>query len=100
MLWVNVLNTSFKNLSHCYYINIVFIILQIIFVLQVPPAIYKSSCIIDVEYFPFDEQVCHLIFGSWTYNDNEIKLEFEAGEWIDMSEYTLSSIWDVIGEFL
>uniref|UniRef100_A0A914EHP7 Uncharacterized protein n=1 Tax=Acrobeloides nanus TaxID=290746 RepID=A0A914EHP7_9BILA len=64
--------------------------------LWVPPAIYKSSCIIDVEFFPFDEQTCHLIFGSWTYNENEIKLEFEQAEWIDLSEYAPSSIWDVM----
>ncbi|WKX92421.1 hypothetical protein Q1695_010445 [Nippostrongylus brasiliensis] len=64
--------------------------------LWVPPAIYKSSCIIDVEFFPFDEQVCTLVFGSWTYNENEIKLEFEQAEWADLSVYGPSSIWDVI----
>ncbi|KAK6730963.1 hypothetical protein RB195_007437 [Necator americanus] len=64
--------------------------------LWVPPAIYKSSCIIDVEFFPFDEQVCTLVFGSWTYNESEIKLEFEQAEWVDLSEYSASSIWDVM----
>uniref|UniRef100_A0A914UJK7 Neurotransmitter-gated ion-channel ligand-binding domain-containing protein n=1 Tax=Plectus sambesii TaxID=2011161 RepID=A0A914UJK7_9BILA len=33
-----------------------------------PPAIYKSFCPIDIEYFPYDKQSCSLKFGGWTYN--------------------------------
>ncbi|XP_064815708.1 neuronal acetylcholine receptor subunit alpha-9-I-like, partial [Oncorhynchus masou masou] len=35
------------------------------------PAITKSSCVVDVSYFPFDWQWCNLTFGSWTYNGNQ-----------------------------
>lgn len=38
----------------------------------VPPAIYKSSCEMNVLYFPFDEQICLLKFGSWTYNGFQV----------------------------
>lgn len=42
-----------------------------------PPAIYKSSCEIDVEYFPFDEQTCVLKFGSWTYDGFQVRFGYE-----------------------
>ena len=37
-----------------------------------PPAIYHSSCEMDVEYFPFDEQTCVMKFGSWTYDGGQV----------------------------
>ena len=42
------------------------------YVLWVPCSIFQSSCSIDVLYFPFDEQTCEMIFGSWTYNSKQV----------------------------
>ena len=39
-----------------------------------PPAIYHSSCEMDVEYFPFDEQTCVMKFGSWTYDGFQVNV--------------------------
>ncbi|XP_078053342.1 nicotinic acetylcholine receptor beta2 [Augochlora pura] len=69
-----------------------------------PPAIYKSSCEINVEYFPFDEQSCIMKFGSWTYNGAQVDLKHmkqiqgnnmvESG--IDLSDFYLSVEWDIL----
>lgn len=42
-------------------------------VVWTPPAIFKSSCEIDVRYFPFDQQTCFMKFGSWTYDGFQVK---------------------------
>ena len=39
------------------------------------PALFKSSCHLDISYFPFDVQRCVLKFGSWSYHGFEIDLE-------------------------
>ena len=36
--------------------------------LYVPPGLFKSTCKIDITWFPFDDQNCEMKFGSWTYN--------------------------------
>nr|XP_060623312.1 acetylcholine receptor subunit delta [Anolis sagrei ordinatus] len=40
-----------------------------------PPAIFRSACPINVDFFPFDWQNCTLKFNSLMYNANEITLE-------------------------
>lgn len=43
-------------------------------ILWMSPAIYESSCAIDVEYFPFDEQECEMKFGSWAFDASRVGL--------------------------
>ena len=43
--------------------------------LYVPPGIFKSTCKIDITWFPFDDQLCDLKFGSWTYSGWKVSLQ-------------------------
>lgn len=68
----------------------------------IPCTIYKSSCTIDVTYFPFDEQSCEMIFGSWTYNADEVNITWYLPEpslysEVDLSDYEKSGTWDLVG---
>ncbi len=40
-----------------------------------PPAIYKSSYILNVEFYPFDQQECGMKFGSWTFDASQVNLK-------------------------
>uniref|UniRef100_A0A672UFU5 Cholinergic receptor nicotinic alpha 2 subunit n=1 Tax=Strigops habroptila TaxID=2489341 RepID=A0A672UFU5_STRHB len=61
----------------------------------VPPAIYKSSCSIDVTFFPFDQQNCKMKFGSWTYDKAKIDLE-NMDHHVDLKDYWESGEWAII----
>ncbi|XP_008315139.1 neuronal acetylcholine receptor subunit alpha-9-I isoform X2 [Cynoglossus semilaevis] len=60
------------------------------------PAITKSTCVVDVSYFPFDWQQCNLTFGSWTYNGNQvdISLGMDSG---DLSDFVDNVEWECHG---
>ena len=52
-----------------------------------PHTIFRSSCSIDVTNFPFDRQYCHMWFGSWTHNSQELDLSMAFRGGIDLSTF-------------
>ncbi|XP_061608307.1 acetylcholine receptor subunit epsilon isoform X4 [Phyllopteryx taeniolatus] len=69
-----------------------------------PPAIYRSTCAIEINYFPFDYQNCTLAFRSQTYSANEVDLILAAGEtgerieWVDIDPeaFTENGEWAIV----
>jgi len=57
--------------------------------------ILKSTCYIDVRWFPFDIQKCELKFGSWTHNGWLLDLQMQA---VDISTYIPNGEWDLVGK--
>ena len=63
----------------------------------VPLGLYISSCSINIKWFPFDDQICTMKFGSWTYDGSKINLTARQDS-IDVSNYQASGEWDLIGK--
>ncbi|XP_064373529.1 neuronal acetylcholine receptor subunit alpha-7 isoform X1 [Dromaius novaehollandiae] len=72
-------NVLVNSSGHCQYL---------------PPGIFKSSCYIDVRWFPFDVQKCNLKFGSWTYGGWSLDLQMQEA---DISGYISNGEWDLVG---
>jgi len=65
----------------------------------VPLGLFISTCAIDIRWFPFDDQLCSLKFGSWTYDGNKINLTSKFDH-IETSTYKISGEWDLLGQSL
>uniref|UniRef100_A0A8C4WW18 Uncharacterized protein n=1 Tax=Eptatretus burgeri TaxID=7764 RepID=A0A8C4WW18_EPTBU len=58
-----------------------------------PPGMLKSTCYINVRWFPFDVQSCDLKFGSWSHDGWLIDLQKMDA---DTSGYISNGEWDLI----
>ncbi|PAA56775.1 hypothetical protein BOX15_Mlig028785g1 [Macrostomum lignano] len=77
-------------------------------VLWHPQSLFKSTCAVEIQYFPFDTQLCALEFGSWTYDMTQINLtwvgyeyepnQYEPSPYIDFTNYIKSKEWITDGQ--
>ncbi|PAA78480.1 hypothetical protein BOX15_Mlig011325g3, partial [Macrostomum lignano] len=77
-------------------------------VLWVPQSLFKSTCEIEIKYFPFDTQTCSLEFGSRTYDLTKINLtwypfeyevyKYEPNPYVDFTNYIRSHEWITDGQ--
>ena len=76
----------------------------------IPPGIFKSTCKIDITWFPFDDQDCDMKFGSWTYDGfkvsglprhlaGQVDLQLKDPEG-DTGTYINNGEWQLLGEGL
>ncbi|XP_068810692.1 uncharacterized protein [Struthio camelus] len=110
MLWLPeiVLENNNDGLFQiAYYCNV--LIYSTGYVYWLPPAIFRSACPINVNFFPFDWQNCTLKFSSLAYNAREISMhlkeesDMKTGkyyrvEWIiiDPEGFTENGEWEII----
>lgn len=57
--------------------------------------IFKSSCSINVKYFPFDVQNCSMDFASWAYDAFQLNIINNADDG-DLTNYVSSSEWELV----
>ncbi|CAM1313573.1 Uncharacterised protein r2_g2412 [Pycnogonum litorale] len=60
-----------------------------------PPTKFRSTCPVDVTYFPFDDQKCILKLGSWTYDGLQVNVE-NSSSTADLTNYIPNGEWELL----
>lgn len=60
----------------------------------IPPAKFDLDCKMDFTYYPFDTQVCDVVFGSWAYDASKV-LTTNSSEGVDVSFMNENIHWKV-----
>ncbi|XP_052819741.1 neuronal acetylcholine receptor subunit alpha-2-like [Mya arenaria] len=69
-------------------------------ILWMPQAILRSTCAFNSTWFPFDEAVCYLKFGSWTHDGTKMDINFFDGkEHFMVMDFVKGNEWDMIGNY-
>ena len=63
----------------------------------VPTVMLRSTCQIAIEEFPFDEQICKLEFGTWTYDESRLNLSTLSDK-AQLDSYLENGEWDLLSK--
>ncbi|NP_001297423.1 neuronal acetylcholine receptor subunit alpha-10-like precursor [Aplysia californica] len=62
-----------------------------------PPIVrMRSSCKMDITFFPFDDQLCALVLGSWAYDGFQVDVT-NRSENVDLTNYVDNGEWELLG---
>ena len=59
-----------------------------------PGGIFRTTCDIDIAYFPFDTQRCPLLIGAYSYYSSKLNIT-NARSTISTHDYRLNGEWEV-----
>ena len=60
------------------------------------PVVFQKICELDVSYFPFDDQVCTLKFGSWAFDATKVVTKAFANTASSNSYYIQNGEWELL----
>ncbi|XP_064474752.1 neuronal acetylcholine receptor subunit alpha-10-like isoform X2 [Ornithodoros turicata] len=60
-----------------------------------PPTKFRSTCPVDVTYFPFDDQSCVMKLGSWIYDGLQVDVQNRTKA-VDLTNYVPNGEWELL----
>ncbi|XP_061171691.1 neuronal acetylcholine receptor subunit alpha-3-like [Saccostrea echinata] len=64
------------------------------FVLWQPFQVFESHCTIDTTYFPYDKEVCEIVFRVWSYTVLDVEIR-TSSDGVDLQGYKESGVWEI-----
>ena len=62
------------------------------------PTVLRTTCSVQVQYVPWDQQACKLQFGSWSYDGGSLDVVNKSSEG-DTYNFIKNGEWKLIGMF-
>ena len=61
-----------------------------------PGGNFRTTCDINIHYFPFDWQHCEVVIGAWVYHSAKMNVTNVSAD-VNTDNYTLNGEWELVG---